>query len=173
MIEKRTNIQKGATLITSLILLLLLSILAFTSIQNAVLQEKMSANYQDKQLSFHAASKAINEAETVLSNLTSPPPPTPTNTCSASPCILSLNVSKNPEKEDSSFWDTYGTEISGENLYKANIKPKYIIQFLQFVPDSLNMSYSNGIYFYRVSARGTGTSINTNTILQTTLALRL
>lgn len=55
--------QKGAALIISLIFLLVLSIIAVSSMQGTTLQEKMSGNLKDSYSAFNAAEAALLEGE--------------------------------------------------------------------------------------------------------------
>jgi len=54
--------QRGATLLVSLVLLLLLTVLALTSARTAMLQQRMSSNLQQKNLAFQAAENGITAA---------------------------------------------------------------------------------------------------------------
>jgi Tfp pilus assembly protein PilX len=51
--------QKGAVLLVSMILLLMLTIMAITVASNSSLQQRMSANAQDQNLAFQAAETAM------------------------------------------------------------------------------------------------------------------
>lgn len=55
--------QQGMALIVSLIFLLLLSLLAVSSVQDATLQERMVANQRDHAMAFQAAEAALQTAE--------------------------------------------------------------------------------------------------------------
>ncbi len=54
--------QRGAALITSLVLLLVMTLLATTTIRNATLEERMAANSAFRQQAFQAAESAGSEA---------------------------------------------------------------------------------------------------------------
>ena len=55
--------QQGMALIVSLIFLLLLSVLAVSSVQDATLQERMVSNQRDHAMAFQAAEAALKAAE--------------------------------------------------------------------------------------------------------------
>lgn len=55
--------QQGAVLVISLIMLLLMSVLAISSMSNTVVQERMAGNIVDKQRAFQAAEAALRDAE--------------------------------------------------------------------------------------------------------------
>lgn len=62
--------QRGAALLTSLLILLVLSLLAVASMQNVSLQERMVSAVRDGQIALEAAEYAAREAELVLENNT-------------------------------------------------------------------------------------------------------
>lgn len=59
--------QHGATLLVALILLLVMTLMASTSLQSNVLQLRMAANMQDETVAFEAAETALRYAEKWLS----------------------------------------------------------------------------------------------------------
>jgi type IV pilus assembly protein PilX len=60
--------QRGAALVISLILLLVMSLIGVTAMQSATMQERMAGNTRDRHLAFQAAEAALREAETFLNN---------------------------------------------------------------------------------------------------------
>lgn len=63
---KQQVTQRGIALVVSLLLLLAITLVAVSSMQSSVLQERMSANLYDKQLSYQQVEAALAEAETLL-----------------------------------------------------------------------------------------------------------
>jgi len=59
--------QQGSVLVISLLILLIMSLLSITSINNAVLEEKMAANSRNSQKAFQAAETALRTAEGFVS----------------------------------------------------------------------------------------------------------
>lgn len=55
--------EHGATLIFSLVILLVLTIVGLTAMQNSTLQEKIAGNLRDKEFSFQVAETVLREAE--------------------------------------------------------------------------------------------------------------
>lgn len=66
--RNRNKQQTGSVLIISLVLLLIMTLLGISSIQMTILDEKMAANFQDKQKSLQAAESAIRYALVQLDN---------------------------------------------------------------------------------------------------------
>ncbi|MCF7531951.1 pilus assembly PilX family protein [Pseudomonas petrae] len=60
------NAQRGAVLIVSLVFLLLLTLLATSSMQNATLQEKVAGTFTRRDASFQSAETALRIAEAKL-----------------------------------------------------------------------------------------------------------
>lgn len=64
--------QRGAALLVSLIILLVLTVLAVSSMQGASLQERMVAAQRDAQMALEGAEHALTEAQALLSQPTVP-----------------------------------------------------------------------------------------------------
>ena len=58
--------QQGIALVISLLLLLAITLVAVSSMQSSLLQERMSANLYDRQLSYQQVEAALLEAEVML-----------------------------------------------------------------------------------------------------------
>jgi type IV pilus assembly protein PilX len=164
--------QQGATLAVTLLMLLIITLLGISAIQVTHMQEKMTANLQDKELSFHAAESALAAGETwILAQAAEPPV---TTTCSAFPCVQTAFQNFNVVGQSSTWWQSNSANYNTQ-LDNVATTPRYIIEFLQFVPDTPvvgTTSSTTGVYYYQVTARGSGGSNDSFTILQTTVARR-
>ncbi|AUB81879.1 pilus assembly PilX family protein [Candidatus Thiodictyon syntrophicum] len=69
----RAHCARGATLLIGMILLLLMSAVALTSLKAIKTEERMAGNLQDRYLAFQAAEAALREAEELLSQPSLPP----------------------------------------------------------------------------------------------------
>ena len=67
--------QSGVVLVISLIMLILLTIIGVSGLQNAGLEEKMAGNMRDKNLAFQAAESALRDAEADIYNAAKNPLP--------------------------------------------------------------------------------------------------
>ncbi|WP_367606228.1 PilX N-terminal domain-containing pilus assembly protein [Legionella sp. W05-934-2] len=165
--------QSGATLPIALILLFVTTLLAVSTIQTTQMQEKMSANLQDKEISFMAAESALAAGEAWLIGLATLPTPAPS--CQSFPCVMDRIDNSDFANASDTWWQAnsaaYSTSLS--NVYTA---PRYLIEFIQFVPDSPVIGQSSGqipgVYYYQVTAKGTGSTNEAETVLQTTVARR-
>ncbi|GGI79643.1 pilus assembly PilX family protein [Legionella impletisoli] len=173
MISRVITKQQGATLAVTLILLFVVSLLGVSAMHVTQMQEKMSSNLQDKELSFNAAESALMAGEEWLLGLTTQPPVV--TTCSSFPCVQTVFQNTDITTQDSSWWVSNAAAYNN-NLENINTSPRYIIEFLEFIPDSQVIGDSSikstGVFYYQITARGTGASDDSVSILQTTLGRR-
>lgn len=163
--------QRGAVLIVSLIILLVLTILGVVSMQNTTLEERMAGNMRDRQLAFEAAEAALNVGEQALQ-------------APVLPAFNGTNGYYQPNDDlwtQAATWDTAGNYIVanvsssfGQNAYGGNLlyaNPEY---YLEQMPSttaqggSLEAGVANSAGMFRVTARGVGSSPDAVVILQTT-----
>ena len=167
------NAMKGATLAVSLLLLFVITLLGVSSIQTSQMQEKMSANLQDKERSFIAAESALAAGEAWINSLASIP--IPVVSCQAHPCVQERYVNPSYTDQDSAWWSSRSAAYNG-SLSNIATAPRYIIEYLQFVPDSPvignNQQNTAGVHYFQITVRGTGSNNDAVTVLQTTAARR-
>lgn len=72
MINVISEKQKGAALVISLILLLMLSLIGLAAMRSTTMQEKMSGAMADKNRAFQAAETALRTGEEKLENVVAP-----------------------------------------------------------------------------------------------------
>ena len=165
--------QSGATLAITLIILFIITLLGVSTIQVTQLQEKMSANLQDKELSFNAAETALAAGEAWILSLTSQP--ASNALCTAYPCVISAYQNLDLSSQNASWWAANSTQYSS-TLDNVTSPPRYIVEFLQFIPDTPEVGSSaaqtTGTYYYQITSRGTGSTNDSVSILQTTMARR-
>lgn len=166
------ELQRGATLAVALILLLVVTLLGMSAVQMTQMQEKMSANLEDKTLAFNAAESAVVAGEKWLLGLSSEP--AIQTTCASLPCVhepYSLDFAT----QTNAWWNANAASYSTA-LKNIATPGRYLVEYLQYVPDSPvvgNASTVNrGVYYYQVTARGTGATDNAVSIIQTTVARR-
>ena len=160
--------QSGAVLIVSLIMLLLLTLIGATGMQNTALEEKMAGNMRDKNLAFQAAESALKDAETSLAVL-----PTFYNTGTggtASTAGYYSSTSTIPTASailTDSFWTSQPTHTSSVTTLGNGIStPVYIIQEIGVADCAGAAVGSGGCKNYRITARATGGTTDAVVILQ-------
>ena len=165
--------QQGATLAVTLLLLFIVTLLGVSSIQITHMQEKMSANLHDKELSFNAAKSALAAGEAWILSLSRLP--TVEVTCSSYPCVQETFQNFTLSTQSASWWQSHSA-VYTSTLDNVTTSPRYIIEFLQYVPDTPVIGDSSikgaGVYYYQITSYGTGSTDNAISILQTTMARR-
>ncbi|RJX33296.1 MAG: hypothetical protein C4516_02575 [Oxalobacter sp.] len=66
IIERHKRFQNGSVLITGLIFLMILTMIALSSLSGGTMEEKLAANDRDRQVALQAAEAILREAETSL-----------------------------------------------------------------------------------------------------------
>ena len=175
--------QKGAALVVSLILLLIMTIIGVTSLRTTTLEEKMAGNMRDKSLAFQAAEAALRDAEMALSpdNLIERPFSGVPFKCSSSSCVI---VAQNSLSNVDDWWNDTNLYTQYVRLDKDGVNdlselrdenlPQYAIEELEFVPDELGVGHGvvPGRHYYRIISRGVGGSGLAQSMLETTYTRR-
>jgi type IV pilus assembly protein PilX len=135
--------QRGATLLVTLVFVIVLSMLGIGAAQNNSFQELMGGSTRDRELAFEAAEAALQDAKATFATWrTQPFTSTITNG-------LSLYVATNSNSPDwwnaSAQWPNYRTPTL--NITRAIKQPQYRIEKM---PDVGTVQY------FRVTARGFG-----------------
>ncbi|RKZ86851.1 MAG: pilus assembly protein PilZ [Gammaproteobacteria bacterium] len=162
--------EQGAVLITSLIFLLVLTLMATTSIKITILEETMSANIKDKNLAFQAAESALRSGETWMESRLSVPE-------NDNDRLYSLD---SYDALDRNWWwpDNENDDVNNEgiavSMQLVNKDPRYAIEEHSFIKDSLRVGHEppSGQYVHRVTAYGIGGTDNALSILQSTYTKR-
>jgi len=163
--------QRGAVLVTSMLMLLVLTIIGVTVMQMSRMQERMAGNTRDMNLAFQGAEAALRAGEQmILSQVTQPTP------CATAGCeVWVLDPIRQVETEDMEWWETnsltVGTDDAKE-LDTLSAAPMYVTEELGFVRTDggveAGLEVPVGRDFYRVTARSTGGSGEADTVLQST-----
>jgi type IV pilus assembly protein PilX len=151
--------QKGAALIISLILLLVLTFLGISSMQTTTLEERMAANQKDYYLAFEAAEFALTVAEDELDSLFSTGNFTP-----AGPNGLFRDHDLTTRVWTTVDWtDDTKVQVVTDNPGMTTVPPKYIVERMSIVTadDAVNLGNEYGeqtgateTTIFRVTARG-------------------
>jgi type IV pilus assembly protein PilX len=164
--------QRGAALITALLLLVVMTILALTVMQTSRVQERMAGNTRDLNVAFEAAEAAARNGEALIRNQVAAPAD-----CSSSPC----NFWKKGDVPDlasqlPAWWSNNATafaDASGKAMSTVMENPRYVIEHMAFVRTDGGVETSVqpvGRDFYEITGRSSGMSGLANTVVQTTFA---
>lgn len=157
--------QRGAALIVSLVILLLMTIIGITSMSTNSMEEKMAGNMRDRNLAFQAAEAALRDGEALLA----PPAVVPTP-CNDPPCLMV--ASGDFLTLGAAWWMASAREfgVAGvADIAGASQDPRYVIEVADQDSDDLGLGgLKTGRDYYRVTARGLGGAATTQVILQST-----
>ena len=161
--------QRGAVLVTSLLLLLVLTIIGVTVMQMSRMQERMAGNTRDVNLAFQGAEGAVRSGEGLVRAQVIRPV-----SCSTTGCVFwqpgTAGSTGRVEMESPTWWDTNGQ--TGEAMANLKSQPTYAIEELGFVRTDggvvAGQEPPDGRDFYQVSGRSTGGSGLAEVVVQTT-----
>lgn len=174
--------ERGAILVTALLLLLVLTIIGVTAMQMTRMEERMAGNTRDMNLAFQGAEAGLRDGETLIRAQDTRP-----ETCSAAPCdfwdpAALPDAGVIVQDADAAWWGGNALEYEADgdraalaqDLAELAEDPRFVVEAIGFVPDSLTVGHGvpEGRDFFQVSSRSTGGSGNANTVLQTTFTRR-
>ncbi|MCI0400643.1 MAG: PilX N-terminal domain-containing pilus assembly protein [Gammaproteobacteria bacterium] len=158
--------QKGAVLIVSIIVLLVLTLISVTAMQTTSLEEKMAGNMRNKNLAFQAAEASLRAGEGYLSGATLD-------------SFDGTNGLYQPYTGSEQRWEivdwytpanvrTYDEDLDGGDLNDLASMPTYIIEELSVeeTGGSLEAGTVHDGKLYRVTSRGVGGTANAMVMLQ-------
>jgi type IV pilus assembly protein PilX len=150
--------QRGAVLVVSLIFLLVVTMLAVSSISGTVLEEKMAGNTRDRNVAFQAAEGGVREAEEFLESIVS------MGDFASEPGLFMLTDEEPAFREDAT-WINANNHIVADSDYGSYAAPRYLVKHVTTVSGTegaLNMSGygdnkgSGDVTVFRITVRGTG-----------------
>jgi type IV pilus assembly protein PilX len=169
--------QRGAILVTSLLLLLVLTVLGVAMMRMTTMQERMAGNTRDLNLGFQGAEAALRDGEDRINPFRIPPWVVPNATGGATCDICQPGSLPVAIEYDVAFWNASGRvygALSGAPAIPGLLEqPRYAIEEVAFIPDDFLRGqdyYEDGRFFYQITARSTGASGLANVVLQSTFA---
>jgi type IV pilus assembly protein PilX len=168
--------QRGAALVTSLLLLLVLTIVGITTMQMSRMQERMTGNTGDSMAAFQAAEAAARKGEAFIAAQTTDP--IPVDTCAAAPCgVFTEGLAGGNgrvELQPRSWWLNNGTP--SDALPGLEETPQYVLEDMPFMRTDgekvVGEAPPDGRSFYQVTSRSTGKSGLAEVVIQTTYTRR-
>lgn len=117
--------QKGAVLLTSLLILLVLTLLALSGMQGAQLQERMTSAVRDGQVALEAAEYAVREGEKYLENQTV----TLGNFSSTGPLYTRSDA---PDPLNDATWDSSASNSRAVTGFPGSLaeNPRFFIEYI-------------------------------------------
>ena len=150
--------QRGGALIISLVFLLVITLMAVTSMRSTTLQERMAGNTRDRNLAFQAAESGLREAEMYIEGIAS---------LGGFDGVGGLygRTDTEPDYQDYSMWSDGSSYVTADETYGAFQEPRYFIRHFTTVvgeEGAMNMSgYGDNkgtgdVTIFRITSRGTG-----------------
>ncbi|MBQ0783535.1 MAG: hypothetical protein KBT66_04800 [Amphritea sp.] len=175
------NAQRGATLVVALILLLVMALMASTSLQSNVLQLRMAANMQDETVAFEAAETALLYSEKWLSEQSEMPDLihyddwyTTSNEFVFDSSKSSLLKEKLGQLNSVSDWESKAQlvtlfDANAAQLGRVDEQSRVTLEFRQYDADNKTVKGSylgeSGSGLFRQLSRSTGATGNSEVIL--------
>lgn len=166
--------QKGGVLITTLILLLVMTLIGFSSIDMNLLNQKMLSNKQNKMIAFNSAEMALKDAENRIESLTG----TESFNIQGSGGYFKFDPNVHYKVWEEIDWSDASSVIESDKKPDGAVASgRYIIELyseMKANEDVLNMSnYGSSIAsekteIFRITAYGAGATDDSYVILQST-----
>lgn len=164
--------EKGAVLVVSMLLLMVMILLGLTAMQMTRMEERMAGNTRDGNLAFQGAEAGLRNAEDWIRLLPERPEP-----CASAPCTLVWERDDLPEDlrgQSLAWWQSNGREFgvpAVTEMAELAREPIFVVNEMQFVPDDLDVDPS-GRDFYRISASSSGATATAQSVLESAYARR-
>lgn len=162
--SRRSRSQQGVALIIGLILLVVMTLLALTSIRNITQEEKMAGHSYSRSLSFQATESALR----IVEGLVETNKPTPASGCVLASGLMTCAApaaTDTPRWKDSSFasWQDLTAVGSGT----LAVTPQYFVEYLGnvFPCDPNDSASANNCKRYRITARSSDGSDGKTTVM--------
>lgn len=182
--------QKGAILVVSLILLVVLTLLGLSAMQNTSLEETMAGNLRSENVAFQAAEAGLRTGEAWLASRTSKPVADATGSAGVwlldAPDPTPTDAQPWWRERNAAWWASTATTMSDDLKFARGIggvgsdqvlatDPSYVVEERGLVRTSKNVgrqSDFNGLEYYQVTARGVDMSGRSEVFVRSTFARR-
>ena len=176
--------QRGAVLVVSLLLLLVMTVLALGASQTTRLQERMSANMRDRDLAFESSEAGLRNGERIIDSLGVAPSPCTSGRCQIYdrgllPATIAFqdqtwwNANSWSYVTDQSFSTSSANAIAGTGM--AGGDPQFLVEELEEVPDALSVPPTGpppSRIYYRITSGAQGGTAQARVVLQSTFSRR-
>lgn len=176
---KRADTQRGAVLVVSLLLLLVMTLLGLGASQSTRMQERMAGNQRDREIAMQSGEASLRAAEALLAQ--NRPTIITCVVATASPNCESYeaNVLVGPNgmaldltRQADSWWQSFGRRYEfASNLAQVSKVPDYVNERVAETRDTLSQggSYITVVRdFHRSTARSAGLTNTAQVVVQST-----
>lgn len=159
--------ERGSALIIGLIMLVVLSMIGLSSLQNTVLQERMAGNLRERSLAFEAAELALREGEMVAR--TSFAPDAAPGSAFSGPGLFD-RMDGNPVTFSLTDANLQANGVALDTVQQTAAPPRYIVERQESWPLTLGTGTGGvDIESFRITALGFGGTLEAVVILQSTI----
>lgn len=166
--------QRGAALVISLLMLLVMTVLGLAAMQVTRMEERMAGNSRDVNLAFQGAEAGLRDSEELIRVMVARP-----DTCSVAPCDIWQRDLHPADLRDQTeaWWVANGREygVAGtREVTDSTRDPLVVTEDLGFVSDSLTVGHGppEGRNFYKITSNSTGASDTASAVLESTYTRR-
>jgi len=168
----RDQAERGAVLVISLFLLVVLTLLGVTSMQGTTMETRIASNREDRATAFEAAEAALRQGEAVIQAMTTAP--TPVDATCAANCVVWAPGALFPSYDaysDPAVWADARIPVTADPLVGVAAQPAYTIELIRADASggSLLVGAAGRMYYFQVTARGTGASAAAHAVLQSSV----
>ena len=163
--------QRGAALIVSLLLLLVLTILAIGASQTTRLEERMAGNTRDIDMAFQGSEAGLRSAEKFIA--VTPTLPTCLDPASASCYVLEQGhfAATDLSRQTEAWWRTNGKAFgtsSTQEVEGVTEEPRYVIEEFQTVTFSLTVGHGAppGKTYYKSTSWSPGATDTSHAVVE-------
>ena len=171
--------ERGAVLVISLLLLLVMTLLGLGASQSTRLQERMAGNQRDQEVALQGAEASLRAAEALLSPLraTVVTCRNPSASCDAyemQTLVDGSNVALDLANQADAWWNQFGRDYAAAaSLTNVATTPEFVNERVAEARDVLSVG-GPGLDvvrdFYRATARSTGVTDTAQVVIQSTYA---
>lgn len=140
--------QRGASLVVSLIILMVLTLIGVTAMQTTTMEEKMTGQLRNRELAFQAAEAALRGGESIVQKI-----------------VAGTIAHDFGEDGETEYESSYATSLS-----HVSANPEIVIDAVPAPPgDSLQAGViPENEFYYRITVTATGASDSAQVVLQST-----
>ncbi len=158
--------QRGAVLIVSLLILLVMTLIGVTAMTTSNVEQKMSGNQSDLNVAFQSAEAALRDAEAYIQSIAAV-----SAFNGGTTGLYTTTATVDPFAN--ATWSSSSSRGYSGTLTDAGTAPRYVIQLVKIgAPDPLMISNTgdgtgnSAVNTFRITARATGKTSNSYTYLQ-------
>lgn len=168
--------QRGAVLVVSMLLLLVMTVLALTASQATQMEERMAGNTRDLDLAFQASEAGVRGAEMRIDSVIAPKRRGSLICAQRNACDAVGRADSNQDYSHAAqpWWNDNAYALT-QRPTDLQREPQYVIEQWADVPDTLTTGSSmqkSGTIYYVVAARALGPTETAVSIIETSYAVR-